>query len=125
MTKELICISCPMGCNLTATLDDKGDVISVTGNLCKRGEVYAKKELTAPTRTITSTVLVKGGTRPLVSVRTASDIPKEKIMQCMEEIKKAVVTAPVFIHDIIIKNVADTGIAVIATSQSAKKEDKK
>lgn len=121
MTKKLVCISCPMGCDLTVDIDDNGNVTKVSGNLCKRGDVYARKELTSPTRTITSTVTVKGGIKPLVSVRTKTDIPKDKIALCMEEIKKAVINAPVKIGDIVIENVADTGIPVIATSETASK----
>ena len=35
--KELICIGCPLGCNLTVEMDG-GQVVSVNGNTCKRGE---------------------------------------------------------------------------------------
>lgn len=63
-TKSFICINCPLGCPLTVTVEN-GEVKSVTGNTCKRGELYAVKEVTAPARTVTSTVRVLNGERRL------------------------------------------------------------
>ena len=112
--KELICIGCPMGCNLTVEMDG-GQVVSVNGNTCKRGDDYARKELTDPRRIVTSTVPVAGGNLPVVSVKTASDIPKGKIRECLCALKGVTLTAPVQIGDVIVENVADTGVDVIAT----------
>ena len=75
--RELTCISCPMGCQMTVYMDN-GD-IKVTGNTCKRGEIYAKKEVTDPRRVVTSSVRVKNGELIRVSVKTETDIPKDKI----------------------------------------------
>lgn len=112
--KELICIGCPLGCNLTVEMDG-GQVVSVNGNTCKRGDDYARKELTDPRRIVTSTVPVAGGNLPVVSVKTASDIPKGKIRECLMALKGVTLTAPVQIGDVIVKNVADTGVDVVAT----------
>lgn len=112
--KELICIGCPLGCNLTVEMDG-GQVVSVNGNTCKRGDDYARKELTDPRRIVTSTVPVAGGNLPVVSVKTASDIPKGKIRECLLALKGVTLTAPVQIGDVIVENVADTGVDVIAT----------
>ena len=112
--KELICIGCPLGCNLTVEMDG-GQVVSVSGNTCKRGDDYARKELTDPRRIVTSTVPVAGGNLPVVSVITASDIPKGKIRECLCALKGVTLTAPVQIGDVIVENVADTGVDVIAT----------
>ncbi len=112
-TRELTCIQCPMGCQLTVTVD--GENVTVTGNTCPRGAVYGKKEVTAPTRTVTSTVVVEGGELARASVKTASDIPKGKIFEVMEEIRAAKVPAPVNIGDVIVDNAAGTGVDVIAT----------
>lgn len=112
--KELICIGCPLGCNLTVEMDG-GQVVSVSGNTCKRGDDYARKELTDPRRIVTSTVPVAGGNLPVVSVKTASDIPKGKIRECLCALKGVTLTAPVQIGDVIVENVADTGVDVIAT----------
>ncbi len=112
--KSLICIGCPMGCMMEVETKD-GEVTSVKGNTCKRGEIYAKKELTNPTRIVTTTVRVDKGIKNVVPVKTKTDIPKDKIFACMAEISRAVATAPVQIGDVIIENVAGTGIPVIAT----------
>ena len=112
--KELICIGCPLGCNLTVEMDG-GQVVSVNGNTCKRGDDYARKELTDPRRIVTSTVPVAGGNLPVVSVKTASDIPKGKIRECLMALKGVTITAPVQIGDVIVENVADTGVDVVAT----------
>lgn len=114
--KELICIGCPLGCNLTVDMDG-AQVLSVSGNTCKRGDDYARKELTDPRRIVTSTVPVTGGNLPVVSVKTASDIPKGKIRECLCALKGVTLAAPVRIGDVIVKNVADTGVDVVATKE--------
>ncbi len=111
--KNLTCIGCPMGCALTVTID--GDNITVEGNTCPHGADYAKKEVTNPTRVVTSTVRVNGADIARVSVKTASDIPKSKIFDCMAEICKVEVNAPVSIGDIVIEDCAGTGVSVVAT----------
>ena len=94
--RELICIGCPMGCPLTVTLDG-GAVVTVQGNTCPRGDAYARREVTAPTRIVTTTVRVTGGALPAVSCKTRSDIPKEKIFDVVRALKSVVVPAPVHI----------------------------
>lgn len=113
-TRELICINCPLGCGLTVTLKD-GDVVKVEGNTCPKGEAYVKEEVTDPTRIVTSTVRVSGGVLPVVSVKTASDIPKEKIMDCAKALKNVKIQAPVSIGDVVVEDVCGTGVSVIAT----------
>ena len=112
--RQLTCIGCPLGCLLTVTLEN-GEVTSITGNTCKRGDAYARKEVTNPTRIVTSTVRVKNGVYAMVSCKTASDIPKGKIFAVMEDLKNVCVNAPVSIGDVLLENVADTGINVVAT----------
>ena len=112
---ELTCIGCPMGCLVTVELD--GDtILSVSGHTCPRGDAYARKEVTSPTRIVTSTVKVIGGARERVSCKTASDIPKDKIADVMRTINKAVAAAPVHIGDVLIEDAAGTGVAVVATA---------
>ena len=112
---ELTCISCPLGCPLRVETDPSGAVLSVSGNTCKRGEAYGRKEVSSPERTVTSTVRVEGGSAPLVSVRTKGDIPKGKIFDCMAAIRQAEVKAPVKLGDVVIANVCGTGVDVVAT----------
>ncbi|MBE6047658.1 MAG: DUF1667 domain-containing protein [Clostridium sp.] len=111
MEKELICISCPNGCHLK--VDAENDVVK--GNKCPRGKEYGLNEVKHPVRVITSTMKVEGGTFPVVSVKTKTAIPKELNFKCMEEINKVTVKAPVHIGDILISNVLDTGVDIIAT----------
>ena len=112
---ELTCINCPLGC--TVTVERDGDTItSVTGHSCPRGEAYARKEVTAPTRIVTSTVRVTGGSRERVACKTASDIPKDKITAVMSDINAAAVKAPIHIGDVLIPDAAGTGVPIVATA---------
>ncbi len=117
--KELTCICCPIGCSIRVEMEGK-EVLSVSGNNCPRGDAYARKELTAPSRIVTSTVKVKGGDRPVVSVKTASDIPKEKIMDVIREISKVELQAPVHIGDVVVSHVAGTDADIVATAENEK-----
>ena len=110
MTKNLICIVCPRGCHLT--IDEN---MNVSGNTCKRGEVYARNEVTHPTRMITSTVRIIGGELERLPVATSAPIPKEDIFKVMAEINKALINAPVKIKDVVIKDVLGLGVDIIAT----------
>lgn len=111
MEKELICICCPNGCHLKVDIDNN----IVSGNKCKRGEEYGINEVTNPVRVITSTAKVLNGTLPVVPVKTKEAIPKGLNFKCMEEINKVTVKAPVKVGDVVIENVLDTGVNVVAT----------
>ncbi|MBO4367327.1 MAG: DUF1667 domain-containing protein [Clostridia bacterium] len=112
-TRDMTCIICPMGCSLHVAID--GSDITVTGNTCKRGEKYGIQEVTAPMRTVTTSVVCKGGDRPLVSVKTKEQVPKEKIAQVLEVCRKAEIAAPVRVGDVIIANAAGAGSDIVAT----------
>ena len=116
--RNLTCIGCPMGCALEVSMEG-GEVISVTGNTCPRGAAYARKEVTNPTRIVTSTVRVSGSVSgaAAVSCKTASDIPKGMIFDVMRDIAGVTVPAPVHIGDVVKANVAGTGVDVIATKE--------
>lgn len=110
MKRELTCIVCPQGCNLTVDFED-GKILSVTGNTCPRGAKYAESECISPERTVTSTVRCDNG--KVVSVKTSRPIPKDKIFSCMEIINKKIATLPISKGDVIIKDVF--GSDIIAT----------
>lgn len=110
----MICIGCPMGCYLTVDCDGK-TIKNVEGNRCQVGLDYAEKEISNPERTLTSTVKVKNGHLPLVSVRTNKPIPKDRLFDVMDLLAKVEVEAPVKIGDEIVPNVFDTGINIVAT----------
>ena len=120
-TKELTCINCPMGCRITVTMDGTS-VVSVTGNTCKRGENYARAEVTAPVRTVTTTIRVNNGTSDRVSCKTKEPVPKDKIFDVMAEISASSCQAPVKIGDILIEDCAGTGVPIVATKSLAAKQ---
>lgn len=103
--RDLICIGCPLGCMIQVEMQN-GLISNITGNSCKIGEDYVRKEVTNPTRIVTSSIRVLNGTAPMVSVKTSKDIPKDKIKECMEAIKSCTINAPVHVGDKVIKNVA-------------------
>ena len=107
---ELICITCPRGCHLQ--VDEN---LNVTGNMCPRGAMYAKAELTHPVRMVTSSVNVHSKVESRLPVKTKKPIPKELIFKVMEEIEKTSVTAPIKIGDVVIKDVLGTGVDIVAT----------
>ena len=117
-TKELICVSCPIGCAVTVTLDDNNEVVSVTGNTCKRGDSYARQECTHPERMLTSTVKVTGSRLPVVPVKSAKPVPKELLLDCMQEINRVIIQAPVHIGDVVLSNILNTGVDIVATNNA-------
>ena len=116
-TVELTCINCPLGCRIEVMMNEAGGIELVTGNSCHRGDIYARKEVTAPTRIVTSSVRVYGsrdGER-MVPVKTASDVPKGKIMDVIRDLAGVSVPCPVRIGDVLMKDIAGTGVDMIAT----------
>ena len=116
MTRNMICIGCPMGCELTVEVEN-GEAVSVTGNTCGIGKKYAQTEVSAPTRMVTSTVISDKGIPVPVKTRTA--VPKEKIFDVIACIKSASAALPIKIGDTVIQNAADTGVDIIATKAVA------
>lgn len=110
---KMICINCPKGCEMDVSAE--GENVMVTGNACPRGEAYAKSEVTNPTRMVTGLVRVAGMRKPL-PVKTRSAVPKGKIDAVLFAMHQATVQLPVKIGDIIIPDVAETGIDVVATA---------
>ena len=112
MTRELTCIVCPRGCDLTVTIED-GKVISVGGNACRRGVTYAENECTHPVRTVTSTMACENGA--VVSVKTDRPIPKELVFDCMKAINAAKAPEGTKIGDVLIANALGTDANIVAT----------
>lgn len=112
--REMTCIRCPLGCALTAVMEDDGTV-TVSGNTCPRGAEYARNEMTDPRRMVTSTVRIAGRKNEMASVKTASDVPKADMLQCVAALRQVEVKPPVHIGDIVVRNIAGTGVDVVAT----------
>ena len=108
-----------MGCQITVTMNGS-EITEVTGNTCKRGDDYARKEVTNPTRIVTSSVRVNGGVLNMVSCKTRSDIPKGKIFDITKALTDVEVNAPIAIGDVIVSNICDTGVDIVATKNVAR-----
>ncbi len=141
---HLTCIICPMGCQLevktpegynaetarstsarstsafsTSAFSTPLESFTVTGNACPRGEAYAKKEMTTPERTLTCTVAVTGGNRPLVSAKTAGEVPKAQLLGCMQVVRRITVNAPIQAGQVLAYDILHTGINLIACENVA------
>ena len=116
MIKNITCVTCPMGCSVNVEISETGEIISVTGNTCKRGDLYARNEVTHPKRSLATTVRVEGGVYNVVPCKSSEDLPKEKIFDCMQAINSARVNAPVKLGDILVADVCGTGINIVATN---------
>ena len=116
-TFPMTCIICPMGCTMEVTTEGEGSacrVINVTDNGCKRGPEYVEKELLNPTRTLTTTITVQNGDLNVVPVKTAGEVPKKMLFQCMEVIRRATVKAPVAMGEILLHDILGTGVNVVS-----------
>ena len=113
-TRDLTCIVCPKGCQITVTFGENGEICEIVGNTCPRGKAYAEKECTHPERTVTTTMRMADGR--VVPCKTKDTVPKEKMADVMAEINGATAPVPVAIGEVLIENVAGTGVAVVATA---------
>lgn len=128
MLRTFTCIMCPQGCDITAELGEAGEnpgnqeILSISGNKCPKGKAYVTQEIIAPMRNIATSVLVTGGELPLASVRLTKPIPKDRIFDVMDEIRKIHLTAPVEEGAVVIANVLDLGSDVILTRSVGRAE---
>ncbi len=110
----ITCISCPMGCDVDLEIVD-GEIESMDGASCKAGEEYVREEYYNPTRMLPTTAKVKGGVLPQVPVITSKPMPKGKLEETMEVIAKVEVEAPVKLGDVIVEDILDTGVNIVAS----------
>lgn len=109
--KNLTCIECPLGCSINVTIEENL-IVSITGNSCPRGKLYAENEVFNPKRVLTTTVKTNNGN--LIAVKTDNPIPKTMLFDVIKKISAIIVEEPVEVYDVIMKNVLD-GVNVIAT----------
>lgn len=114
MIKKLTCIECPKGCALSLDLENCR-VVKVSGNDCPKGEVYAVSEIENPVRIFTSTARAKGLSLKMVPVRTDKPIPKPKLQEAMQEIKKITIRKHLLAGGVISKNFLGLGVKLITT----------
>ena len=112
-TKKITCICCPLGCNINVIIN--GDDYQVVGEQCKRGKEYALQEVKDPRRVLTTTVKINFGTQKMLPVKSQIEIPKNLLYECVKILSKIVVEAPIKCGDVILKNIHNTGIDIIAT----------
>ena len=115
--EKIICVGCPLGCEITLTTDDKGEVTEVTGNTCKEGKEYALEEFKNPVRVLTATVLTEGSERPLLPVRTNKPIFKSKLKECMPFLAKVRARPPIRAGQVIVPNIINIGADLVSTGE--------
>ena len=111
MIKTLTCIECPIGCEITVDLDGE-KIVSLTGNACPRGKLYAQDEVVCPNRVITSTVRAKDGS--LVPVKTDKPVKKSEIFSVMEKINAVVCDMPVTMGQVLVENIEGDANLVVS-----------
>lgn len=112
--QRISCIVCPMSCEGTVHFEN-GQIKEVTGFSCQRGMNYAREEVTAPKRTLTTTVRVIGGVLPLLPVISKTALPKEKVLSSAHCLSTVTVQAPIAEGDIIYHNILNLGVDIVAT----------
>lgn len=113
---NIICVGCPLGCAATLTIGEDGKLAALTGCKCKAGQKYVVNEYKKPVRVLTGTILTQDSAQPLLPVRTATPILKEKLLAGMKVLAETRVRPPVRIGDVIISNLLGTRVSVVATS---------
>lgn len=119
MAKEtgIICVMCPLACQVTVTVDDEGNISGVADYLCKQGEKYAVAECKFPGRVLTTTVLTEGSSHRLLPVRTARPVPKDRLMEVMYSLSQIKVKPPIKMGQIIMSDIEKTGVDLVSTDE--------
>ncbi|WP_459841496.1 DUF1667 domain-containing protein [Fusibacter bizertensis] len=113
--KQMTCIICPKGCQMMVQMDVESECLKVIGNGCEKGALYANEELLHPVRTLTTTLKTNNPMHPRISVKTSGPIHKEKIMSAMRSLDQINVELPVEIGDVLVENLLNLNVDVIAT----------
>lgn len=116
MEKTIICTVCPQGCRIVVA-GEGSRIDSVTGFTCPRGKAYAEQEFICPMRILTGSVRTADAVEPLLPVRSADRIPRDRALECMKILRSVVVKPPVKVHDTIVKNILDTGVDIVASGE--------
>ena len=111
MKKEYICIVCPKGCHIVV------DGENISGYTCLRGLNYVKQESIDPRRILTTTVKVNDKNIRVCPVKSSDTLPKDKLFASMEEINKISVNLPIKLHQVVIKNILNTGVDIITNKE--------
>ncbi|MDT8903050.1 DUF1667 domain-containing protein [Anaeroselena agilis] len=120
--RRISCIVCPLSCVGEVSIAD-GKITGMAGFSCPRGQDYAREEVTAPKRTLTSTVRISGGRLPLLPVVSRQPLPKDKIMACAGCLSTVAVSAPVREGDVIVADILGLGVDVVASRDMTAREE--
>jgi CxxC motif-containing protein len=112
--KHFTCVTCPIGCEIDVELQDS-DVVSMEGTKCTKGKEFVSQELDEPMRILTTTIRIKGAKWAMLPVRTDRPIPKRLLFRVIEELTDIERRAPVKMSDVIVRDIADTGVNIVAT----------
>jgi CxxC motif-containing protein len=113
--EKIICVGCPLGCETTLKIDDRGEAVKITGTKCKEGRQYVLEEFRNPVRVLTATVLTQNSARPLFPVRTNKPLLKTQLKKAAKELTGVKVKPPIRVGQVILPNLMNTGVDVIAT----------
>ncbi|MDA8244148.1 MAG: DUF1667 domain-containing protein [Elusimicrobia bacterium] len=113
MKRKMTCIECPQGCQLEID-SDGASLVSLSGHKCSRGAAYARQEIEAPVRTLTTCVLTRGLELKMLPVRTSRPIPREKLLEAMQAVRRITVTSPVKEGSVIAENFLGLGADLVA-----------
>jgi CxxC motif-containing protein len=119
--RQFICVTCPVGCSIEATVEGE-TLVEARGHTCQRGLAFVREELTNPRRMFTTTVRVRGGSLPLVPVRSAKPLPKGLLLAAAAALRHQEMNAPVQEHQVVMRNILNTGIDIITSRAIAKDE---
>jgi CxxC motif-containing protein len=109
-----LCTGCPLGCRLEVEYEED-EIVEVRGFSCKRGKTFAEQEFTDPRRSVATTVRVEGGLWARVPVKTAAEVPKDRIRELCDALHELTLTAPVRMGDVILPDALGTGVDVVAS----------
>ena len=116
---KFVCIECPLSCEVEL-IEENGEILEIRGDRCKKGKEYAVNEFTNPLRILTTTVRIEGGMLPVLPVRSESLVPKGLMRECMKELAKVEVEAPIKCGEVICTNILNTGINIISSRDLAR-----
>ena len=111
MIKKLTCIECPIGCEIEVEMENN-QVISIKGNACIRGKMYASEEVVCPKRVVTSTVRAENG--EMIPVKTDKPVRKDAIFQVMKTINATTCKLPVALGDVLVENICDDANLIVS-----------
>lgn len=123
MEKEMICISCPIGCHLDVSFNENvtlcSENIQVSNNKCPRGIVYGREEILAPKRVVTATCAIESELMDRIPVKSTGAVMKEDINGLLEELYRMRLKSPVRMGEVIIRDYNNSGIHIVATRSLA------